>query len=98
MNVVFQRNGNAVEGAAVAMTFAAARCEEFRFGFLGLSESKFRGDGDVSVQLGIKLLDACKHKLSQVHRRKLSLAKKFSDFLDGGKREIGVIPAQNIFS
>src|SRR2546422_2419116 len=37
---------NAVKRATIALAFAAARCKKFRFGFFGLRESKFRGDGD----------------------------------------------------
>jgi hypothetical protein len=49
IDVVLQRNGNTVERAAIAMTFAAPRSEKFRFSFLGLSKGKFSADGEVGV-------------------------------------------------
>src|SRR6266852_6485950 len=53
VDVVFQRDGNAMKRAAVAMAFAAAGGEEFGFG-----QSDFRGDGDVGVEFRIQLLDS----------------------------------------
>src|SRR5260370_6683724 len=58
VDVVFQRDGNAMKRAAVAMTFAAAGGEELGFGFFGLGQSDFRGDGDVGVEFRIQLLDS----------------------------------------
>ena len=49
----FRRDGDAVERAAVAIAFAAARGEEFGFGFFGLGEGKVCGDGDVGVEFGV---------------------------------------------
>ncbi len=84
--------------AAIAMTFAAARRKKFRFGFLGLRESKFGGDGDVSIQLGIQALDAGQDEPGEFDRREFAFAEEFSDLLDGGEGQIGVVPAQNILS
>ena len=84
--------------AAVALAFAAARCKKFRFGFFGLRESKFRGDGNVSVQFGIQSFDAGQHELGELDWRKFVLAEKVSDLVDGGERQIGVVHAQNILS
>jgi len=80
------------------MALAAARSEEFEFGFLCLSEGEFAGDGNVSVQFGIEPLDAGEHELGQFNRRELALAEKFSDLLYRSEGELGVVPAQNIFS
>src|SRR5882724_6175644 len=46
IDIVLQRNRNAVERAAVAVTLAAAGGEEFGFSFLGLGEGELGGDGD----------------------------------------------------
>jgi hypothetical protein len=80
------------------MAFSAARCKKLRFGFFGLRDSKFGGDGDVSVQFRIQMLDAGEHELGELERREFTLAEKFSDLFDGGEREIGFVRAQNIFS
>ncbi len=80
------------------MAFSAARRKKLRFGFFGLRESEFGGDGDVSVQFWIQMLDACQHELRELERREFTLAEKFSDLFDGGERQIGIVRAQNILS
>src|SRR5713226_7408721 len=80
------------------MALAAARREEFGSGLPSLGEGEFSGEGDISVQFGIEALDAGEHELGEFDGRELTFAKKFSDFLDGGERQIGVVHAQNIFS
>src|SRR3981189_2095396 len=87
-----------MEWAAVAIALAAAGREKFRFGFFGLRESYVSCDGDVSVEFGVKPLDASKHELGDLDRRKLAFAKKFSDFLDGCEGQIGVVHGGHIKS
>src|SRR3989475_2460291 len=91
VDVVFQRDGDAVERAAITMPLAAARSEKFRFCFFGLGESKFSGDGEVSVEFGIEPLDAGEHELGDLDGRKLAFAEEFSDFLDRREGQVGVV-------
>src|SRR5882724_11258814 len=98
IDIVLQRNRNAVERAALAVTLAAAWGEEFGFCFLGLGEGELGRDGDVGVELGIEPLNAGEHELGQLDRRKLALAEKFSDLFDRREGQLGVAHAQKIFS
>jgi len=61
------------------------------FCFFGLGESKFSGDGEVSVEFGIEPLDAGEHELGDLDRRKLAFAEEFSDFLDRREGQVGVV-------
>ena len=83
---------------AVALSLASSRREEFGFRFLRLGQSEFFRDGNVSIQLGIELLDAREHQLGQLDGRELALAEELSDLFDRSEGDPGVIPTQNIFS
>ena len=80
------------------MPLAAAGCEEFGFGFLGLGEGKFSGDVEVSVKFRIDPLDAGEHELGEFDGRELAFAEEFSDFLDGCKGQVGVVHGCHIKS
>src|SRR6267378_6506511 len=83
VDIVFQRDGYAVERAAVTLALAAARGKELGFGFLGLGEGEFGRDGNIGVELGIKLVNSGKNELGQLGRREFALPEEFSDLLDG---------------
>ena len=87
-----------MQGPAVAMLFAPARREEFRFSFLGLGKSDFGGNSNESVEFWIEPLNSFEHQLGQLNRRQLAFTKKLPNLLDGGVREFVVAQAQNIFS
>jgi hypothetical protein len=44
------------------------------------------------------MLDARQRELGELDRRKFAFAEEFSYLFDGGKRQIGIVRAQNIFS
>ena len=74
--------------AAVAICFAA---QEFGFGFFGLCEGEIGGDGDVRIQFGVELHDACEHDACEFDGRQFALAEKAGDvFGDGGEGQVGV--------
>src|SRR6266850_2089123 len=98
IDIVLQRNRNAVERAAVATAFAAAWGEEFGFCFLGLGEGKLGRDSDVGVELEMEVLDTGEHEPAQLDGRELALAEEFSDLFDGSEGQLSVANAQKIFS
>ncbi len=49
IDVVFQRNRNSVEWAAITLPFTAARGKELSFRFFCLGESELWGNGEVGV-------------------------------------------------
>lgn len=79
-----------MEGAAIAMAFAAARSEKLGFGFFGLQEGEFGSDGDKGIEFGVKLDNAREQKAEEFNGREFSFAEEASDFFDGGEGEIGV--------
>jgi hypothetical protein len=88
-----------VKWSAVVLPFSAVRCEELSLGFLCLSEGKFGGNGNESVEFCIELHDAGEHDLGQLNRRELALAEKFSDLFYRSEGDLRVVVrAQNIFS
>src|SRR5262249_42469555 len=91
IDIVLQRNGNSVQGPAITMPFAPAWSIEFGFCFLRLRKRQFRVKDNVRIKLRIEPLDAPKHQLCQLYRRKLPLAEKSSDLLDGGEGDVGIV-------
>src|SRR6266571_180488 len=88
-DVVFERNRDTVERAAI--TAFSARAKQFTLGLARLLEGKFRRDRDVCIQPRIQPLDALEHQLRKLNGRELTFTKEAGDFLNRGKREIGVI-------
>src|SRR2546426_10173686 len=89
-DVVFERNGDAVERAAI--TALSARAKQFALGLARLLKSKFRRDRNVCIQLRIQPLDALEHQLRKLNGRELAFAKEAGDFFNRGKSEIGGLP------
>ena len=81
VDVVFQRDGDAMKRPAVVMT--AAGSEKFGFSLLGLCEGEFGGHGDVGVQLGVELGDAREHETDELDGGEFAFTEKESDFFDG---------------
>ena len=90
IDIVLQRNRDPVKRPAIPMALPAPGCKKLAFRFFCLGESKFPGNGEICVELWIELLDPRQHQLGEFDRRKLAFPEKFSDFFDGGKREVGV--------
>src|SRR5256885_57688 len=82
MDIVFQRNGNSMKRTAIATRFAAGR-RQFRFGFFGLVQSKFRRDGEIGVQFGIVAVNAREEMFGQLYGREFSRAEQSCQFSDG---------------
>src|SRR3989442_10231367 len=89
-DVVFERNGDAVERAAI--TALSARAKQFALGLARLLKSKFRRDRDVSIQLRIQPLDALEHQLRKLNGRELAFAKEAGEVFHRGKHESGGLP------
>ncbi len=79
-----------MERAAVEITFAATRGEEFGFGFFGLSEGLVVRDRDVGVEVGIELVDASEDEFGEFDGRERAFAEEAGDLFDAGEREFGV--------
>ncbi len=79
-----------MDRAAVAIAFATAGSKEFGFGFFGLGEGEFGGDGEVGIELGIEPVDASKQELGEFGGGNFALTEELSNLLDRGKGEIRV--------
>src|SRR5882757_11493249 len=90
VDVIFQRDGDSVERATVAVALAAAWGEEFGFGFFGLGQGEFGGDRDVGVYFGIELLDAREDQFRYFDWRDFSFAVEAGYFFYRGEGQVGI--------
>ena len=97
VNVVLERDGDAVERASVAPVFSRFPAK-LTFRLPGALQRFFLAHGHVGIQPRIQFPDAIEQIAGQLHRRKLAPAEKFSNFSDGRKREWLGVAFQKIFS
>jgi len=90
VNVVFQRDGDAVERAEVPGTLAAAFARKRRFRTNGLLQGLLLANGQVGVEAGIQPGDAIKQEAREFDGRELATAVEAGNFSDRGEGELDI--------
>jgi hypothetical protein len=98
INIVFERNGNTVKRAAVAVAFPTSLDRKLGLSTDGLLNRSFFANCQVGVQSRVKFADAIQKKASKFDRRKLTPAEESANFGNRSESELRIRGLQKILS
>jgi len=90
VDVVLQRNGDAVERAEIAGAFAAAFGNERGLGARGLPQGLLLAKGQVGIEAWVQPADAIEEKARELDGRELGTAVETGDFVDRSEGELSI--------